>query len=336
MRAVRLYGAGDLRVETVERPRAPTGDGVHLRVRAAGICGSDLHNFQTGRWITRAPSTPGHELTGEVIAVGAGVARLRVGDIVVADSRFWCGRCPACLRGRPNLCATLGYVGEVCDGGFAEEVVLPERLLHPVDPGLDPAIAAMAEPLAVALHAVGRLRAEAGAPVLVAGCGTIGGLAALVLALAGHRVLVADRNAPRLAVVAAVTGAVPVALDPSAVAAALGGAPPLHAVEATGSAAALQALLGAVSNGARIALVGIGHGGPDLDSSGLVEREIDAVGCSAFSDELPEAIARLPDLVAAVTRLIDRRVTLDEVPAAYRHLAGGEATGLKVMVIPSP
>ena len=84
-------------------------------------------------------------------------------------------------RGYPHLCERLGYVGEVCDGGFAEALLLPERLVHKVDPALDPAIAAMAEPLAVALHAVNRLRPAGGEPVLVVGCGPIGGLAALVL-----------------------------------------------------------------------------------------------------------------------------------------------------------
>ena len=100
MRAVRLYGVGDLRVEEVPRPAAPSGSDVLLKVLAAGICGSDLHNFRTGQWISRAPSTPGHELAGEVLAVGTSVAGFAPGDRVVADSRFWCGACPACVSGR--------------------------------------------------------------------------------------------------------------------------------------------------------------------------------------------------------------------------------------------
>src|SRR5688572_17553191 len=147
MRAVRLHGIGDLRVEEVPPPAAPEPGWAGLKVLAAGICGSDLHNFRTGQWISRAPSTPGHELCGEITAVGAGVEGLSVGDRVVADSRFWCGTCEACRAGRPNLCERLGYVGEVCDGGFAEELILPVRLLHKVPGFLDPAIAATAEPL---------------------------------------------------------------------------------------------------------------------------------------------------------------------------------------------
>jgi (R,R)-butanediol dehydrogenase / meso-butanediol dehydrogenase / diacetyl reductase len=156
MKAARLYAAGDLRVEDIDPLGPPLPGWVRLRVTAAGICGSDLHNFRTGQWITRSPSVAGHEFAGIVEEVGAGVESLASGDTVVADSRFWCGECPACLSGRRNVCDNLGFVGEVCDGGFAEEVALPARLLVKHDPGLDSAVAAMTEPLAVALHAVRR------------------------------------------------------------------------------------------------------------------------------------------------------------------------------------
>ena len=120
MRAARLYGVGDLRIETIPEPASPTGADVLIKVLAAGICGSDLHNFKTGQWLSRVPSTPGHELVGEILAVGTEVRKLKTGDHVVADSRVACGMCPACRRGSPNLCQKLGFVGEVCDGGFAE------------------------------------------------------------------------------------------------------------------------------------------------------------------------------------------------------------------------
>src|SRR4051812_1236150 len=148
MRAARLHDVGDLRVEEIAPPSAPQGKEVVIRVAAAGVCGSDLHNFRTGQWMSRKPSTPGHELSGEVVAVGSAVTKFSPGDRVVADSRFWCGECAQCRSGLRHLCERLGYVGEVCDGGFAEALLLPERLLLPVDPRVEPAVAAMAEPLA--------------------------------------------------------------------------------------------------------------------------------------------------------------------------------------------
>lgn len=332
MKAARLYGPGDLRIEDIATPGVPDAGWVKLKVDAAGICGSDLHNFRTGQWISRSPSTAGHELTGTVTAIGAGVDAFAIGDRVVADSRFWCGDCAQCHGGRRHLCASLGFVGEVCDGGFAEQAVLPARLLHIIDAGLDERVAAMAEPLAVALHAVRRLPKTAGS-VLVVGCGPIGGLAALLLSrtFAGT-VLVTDRNQARCARVAQVTGATIVDLNRDAIAAATANAPLVAAVEATGSIAALNQLLGVVDPGGTIAMVGIFHGRLDIDPNTLVEREIGLLGCHAFADELPEAVRMLGELSEPLLALIDQEIGLDDIPAAYERLLAGHSDGLKTII----
>ncbi|MER8850218.1 alcohol dehydrogenase catalytic domain-containing protein [Mesorhizobium australicum] len=332
MKAARLYGQGDLRVEDIAAPGIPDGGWVKLRVDAAGICGSDLHNFRTGQWISRSPSTAGHELTGTVIALGEGVDTIAVGDRVVADSRFWCGDCAQCRAGKRQLCVTLGFVGEICDGGFAEQAVLPARLLHVIDASLDERVAAMAEPLAVALHAVRRLPKTAGS-VLVVGCGPIGGLAALLLSrtFAGT-VLVADRNQARCARVARVTGATIVGLDRDALAAATASVPLLAAVEATGSVAAFGQLLGVLDPGGAIAMVGIFHGRLDIDPNVLVEREIALLGCHAFADELPDAVRMLGELSEPLLALVDCEIGLDDIPAAYERLLAGSSDGLKTII----
>ncbi len=333
MKAARLHAAGDLRVEHIPAPGEPKPGNVRLRVTAAGICGSDLHNFRTGQLISRAPSVAGHEFAGIVAALGPGVTDLSIGDTVVADSRFWCGECLACRGGRQNVCAKLGFVGEVCDGGFAEEVELPARLLLRHDPELDPAIAAMAEPLAVALHAVRRLDPRKGEPVLVAGCGPIGGLAAVLLSrLHDGALLVADRNGERAAKVARATGAAIVDLDAGSIGEALSGKPLLHAIDATGSVPVVTTLLDLIAGGGSLALVGIAHGRLDLDPNLLVEREIALIGCHVFRDELPEAIAMLDPLAPMLRPLIDREIGIDDIPAAYQRLIAGESSGLKTII----
>jgi (R,R)-butanediol dehydrogenase/meso-butanediol dehydrogenase/diacetyl reductase len=333
MKAVRLYGAGDLRVEDIDSPGAPKPGWVGLDVTAAGICGSDLHNYRTGQWISRSPSVAGHEFAGVVTALGEGVSGFAVGDAVVADSRFWCGACENCRAGRGNICQKLGFVGEVCDGGFAEATMLPARLLVRHDPALDPAIAAMAEPLAVALHAVRKQAVRSGEPVLVIGCGPIGGLAALLLSrVHDGPLLVADRNEARARLVAEAARATVVVLEEGAVAAALGSRPLRYALDATGDARVLKTVLSLLAGGGSVALVGISHAPVDLDLNTLVEREISLVGCHAFIDELPEAVAMLPDLAPALAGLIDAEITLDEVPAAYQRLLAGQARGLKTII----
>lgn len=333
MKAVRLHDVQDLRVEDVAPPPPPPAGYVNLRVRAAGICGSDLHNYMTGQWISRRPSTAGHEFCGEVIAVGDGVTDFQIGDYVSVDSRVWCGDCPACRGGRPMICEQLGFVGEVCDGGFAEQVQLPTRLLVKHDRALRPHIAAMAEPLAVALHAVRRLALPKGEPVLVIGCGTIGGLAALLLSRLHDRVLMlADRNAERQALVAEVTGARPITMDRFAIEEVLGLERLRYALDATGNVEAIRAGLELMSGGGNLALVGIGHGLLNLDPNDLVEREIGLIGCHAFNDELSEAVAMLPSLADALDRFCEPIASLDDIPATYERLIRQGSPKLKAVV----
>lgn len=323
MRAARLYAAGDIRAEEIAAPGAPLPGWVKLRVTAAGICGSDIHNFRTGQWISRSPSVAGHEFAAVVIECGEGVGAFSPGDTVVADSRFWCGECSSCQAGRTNVCTSLGFVGEVCDGGFAEFTTLPERLLVKHEPSLDPAIAAMAEPLAVALHAVNRLAAPKGEAVLVAGCGPVGGLAALVLSEMGVEVLVADRNAARASLVADVTGARIVSLDTVDV---------RFALDATGNIHVIRQLIDRLDGGGALAIAGISHGDIALDPNILVERELALIGCHAYRDELPEAVAMLPPLTPRLARFIDREIAIEGIPDAYQRLLAGEAKGLKTII----
>lgn len=333
MRAVRLYDPLDLRVEDIERPGMPAAGNVIIDVRAAGICGSDIHNFQTGQWITRRPSTAGHEFCGRISAVGEGVKGLSVGDLVAIDSRFYCGHCAACVSGRTNVCENLGFVGEVCDGGFAEHAELPARLVLKHDRALDPAVAAMAEPLAVALHAVRRLQVPSGEPVLLIGAGAIGGLCGLLLShLHVGRRLFADLNADRAEMVAAICQGSVVALDKTAIRQALDGDRLRYAIDATGSTAAIRAGIDLLDGGGALALVGISHGKIDLDPNTLVERGMALIGCHAYERELEEAIALLPKLQPQLSHYSEILGSLDEIPVAYQRLVERRSNKLKIIV----
>ncbi|WP_124084845.1 zinc-dependent alcohol dehydrogenase [Pseudogemmobacter humi] len=324
MRAVRLHGIRDLRVEEVAEPLPPGPGEVTLRVTAAGICGSDLHNYATGAWISRAPSVAGHEFAGVVTALGEGVARVALGDSVAVDSRVICGTCDNCREGLTQICENLGFLGEVIDGGFAEYVTIPARNVVNAT-GIAPRHLAMAEPLAVAIHAVNRLNPPAGAGVLVTGAGAIGALSALVLAQRGHKVGVNDRHQARAARTAQAVGGAVAGLEAPGV---------RYAVDATGSPEVIAALAQNLCGGGAIALVGIGSRDLTFNPALLVEREIALIGCHAFGGELAEAVALLPQLAPALDRLIDAEIPLAEVPAAYaRHLAG-EVIGAKTIILP--
>lgn len=326
MKAVRLHGIRDLRVERIGAPLPPGPSEVTLAVTAAGICGSDLHNYATGQWITRAPSVAGHEFAGIVTAAGSEVAHVAPGDPVVVDSRVTCEACAACREGLSQICERLGFLGEVVDGGFAQAVTLPARNVLRAPPGMAPRHLAMAEPLAVALHAVGRLNAREGAAILVVGCGAIGALCALVASLQGHPVSVADRNARRADRVAAATGATVAALG------GLGSPAPRYAIDATASPEVIGSLIHGLRGGGAIALVGIGSRDLSFNPALLVEREIALIGCHAFGDELSRAAGMLAGIAPALDRLIDAQISLEDVPAAFERHLRGEVVGAKTIV----
>jgi (R,R)-butanediol dehydrogenase/meso-butanediol dehydrogenase/diacetyl reductase len=333
MRAVRLHGIRDLRFEEIAPAAAPGPGCVQVRVQAVGVCGSDLHNFRTGRWLGRVPVVPGHEFAGEVVAIGAGVQHFAPGDTVIADSRLSCGHCAQCREGRPNTCEHMGYVGEVCDGGYAEAVTLPATSLMRAPPGVSPVIAALAEPLSVALRVVRRLAPERGHAILIAGAGPIGGLAALLLDHLGYGPLyIVERNAQRAALLAEVARVRAVEPDPVRISAHVGPGGLRYAVEASGSAMLFDLLVRSLAGGGRLAMVGIFDGHATVDASAIVERELEIRGCSVFCDEQRAALALLQPLAVKLERLISLDVKLEELPVAFERLLAGQTAALKTVV----
>lgn len=331
MESVRLYAAYDLRRETIAKAPLPGPDEVRLRVAFAGLCGSDIHNFKTGQWISRSPSVAGHEFSAWVDAVGANVEGLAVGDIVAADSRYYCGQCANCRSGKANLCESLGFVGEAIDGGFATYITLPAKLVLKANDASSLDVLALAEPLAVALHAIAQLKLPDDAPLLIIGCGPIGALSALVASRQSDRpIIVTDRNPARLQAVCTMAGAQAVnpaddlpAIDPD-------GHPIRHALDTTGSVSVITALLDTL-NGATIGLVGIGTGKLSLDPVLLVEKELSLVGCHAYEDELEEAVTLLQSEPERFRPVIGRVTTLSRAEDAYRDAMDGSLGSIKTL-----
>lgn len=203
MRAARLHGPSDLRVEEVPRPGAPGPGQVLLRVKATGICGSDLHSYadaRIGDTVVEAPLILGHEFAGVIEAVGPeardGFSQpLEPGMRVAVDPAQPCGRCELCERGHPNLCQHLRFCGHYPDGGsLCEWMHRPARGCFPVPAKIDAAGAALLEPLGVALHAIDLARIRLAESVAVLGAGPIGLLVLQLAKLAGAEpIFVSDK-----------------------------------------------------------------------------------------------------------------------------------------------
>lgn len=332
MRSVRLQKTGDIRVEDVTMASEPGPNEVRVAVAFAGICGSDIHNYKTGQWITRAPSVAGHEFSGVIEKIGSDVKGLDVGDKIVADSRYYCDTCQNCLTGNQHLCKNLGFVGEAIDGGFAEFVTLPSKLIRKCGHEAKLEIAALAEPLAVALHALSILQLTDDQPLLIVGCGPIGALSALASAVtSGRPLLVSDINTDRQSLVARLANAQIVPLSEFDQFENSTGGVVRHALDTTGNTGVISQLIHNMS-GSRICLVGIGAGTIELNPVELVEKENSLLGVHAFKDELPfavELLAAHPEVFGAV---IGPYISLQETPASYVQLINGSATGIKTMI----
>lgn len=324
-----IHKAEDLRIEDRATPDIPAG-GALIRIRAGGICGSDLHYYFEGRngdFVIREPLIPGHEVSGEVAAVASEVTRLRPGQRVAIHPGRNCGHCAACRAGRGNLCRNVFFMGSASrfphmQGGFAEYVAIDESQAYPVSDALPFTTAAFAEPLAVALHAVERAGPLLGRSVLVVGAGPIGLLVLLAVRRAGaETVAMTDILDAPLALARRIgaDAAVNVAADPDALprmAQETGGFE--TAFEVSGNPAGLASCLQAVRPGATVVQVGtLPPGQFPFAGNMVMAKEIDLRGAMRFDREFAHAVACLDRGLIDVTPLLTASVPAAEASAAF-------------------
>ncbi|MFS0824495.1 zinc-binding alcohol dehydrogenase family protein [Bacillus sp. 1P02SD] len=199
MKAVQITKPHEMISLEVEKPEIKNPDDVLVKVKRVGICGSDMHIFHGTNPLATYPRVVGHEVAGEVVAVGENVSLLKAGDHVVVEPISYCGECYACRKGRPNVCEKLSVFGVHEDGGMREFFVLPENQLHALDPSLDWDEIVLAEPYTIGAQANWRGNVDKGDTVLIQGAGPIGICVLKMAKHAGAKVMVSDLKDERLA-----------------------------------------------------------------------------------------------------------------------------------------
>ena len=346
MRAARLYGPRDLRVEDVPHPGEPGPGEALLRVTAAGICGSDLHTYNTGRigdTVVRGPLILGHEFAAVVEAVGVdaldGEFRpLKSGTTVAVDPAQSCGRCAMCERGQPNLCEHIRFCG-LCpdDGCFAEYIRMPSRCCFPVPEEFDPAVTVMLEPLGIALHAVDLARVKVGCSVALIGAGPVGLCILECLRLAGAGpILVSERLAWRRAL-AEQLGGIP--LDPAEcdpvrkVLDATGGHGVDVAIEAAWTDESVRQACEMLRLGGTLAVVGISDDDRVVLKHSTVRRKgLTVLFVRRMKLTYPRAIGLARRGAVHLSGMVSHRVPLDRIAEAFALNAGYRAGVVKVIV----
>ena len=204
MKALVLEEYSKLVYQDIDKPEIKNSDDVLIKVKAASVCGSDVHGLDgsTGRRIP--PVIMGHEASGEVAEIGSGVTKFKKGDRVIFNSTLFCGKCDFCLHGNVNLCDDRKVFGVSCeeykiDGAYAEYIIVPERIVYPIPGKLTYEKAALIEPLSVGFHAVRMGELGINDSVLVIGSGTIGSFVIQSLKLKGAgKIIVADIDDDKL------------------------------------------------------------------------------------------------------------------------------------------
>jgi (R,R)-butanediol dehydrogenase/meso-butanediol dehydrogenase/diacetyl reductase len=324
--ALVLTAPGAFGIEWRERPRVGPGQ-VLVDISHVGLCGTDLHIVDGSHPRARFPLVLGHEL------VGTAIGGRRDGRSVVVDPLIACGSCAACRLGHGHVCARLRLIGIDRDGGLGGWLAVDEDRLHDVPDGMDPVLAALAEPAAVAIHAVRRAAVVPGETVLVIGAGPIGLLLAIVAREFGAAlVLISEPSAERAAF--AHEAGFEMA-DPGDLAADVSGRTSGDLADVVFDAAAAPAVAAIlptlVRPAGRIALVGTYDRPVEVDLQAILFREQTLLGNRVYTPtDIDAALAFLSRDGASVRPMISGIFALDDAPAAFDQLRAGH--GVKYLV----
>lgn len=333
MRALVITRPGHAEVQDVDEPVAGPGE-VVVDVRRVGICGTDKELFSgemsyVTQGFTTYPLRIGHEWTGVVSAIGAGVDATLLGRRVIGDTMIGCGRCRRCHAGRHHLCAERDELGvrDGRPGALAERVAVPAVSVHPLPDTVDDAAGALVEPGGNAFRAVEAALLRRGGRLLVIGAGTIGVLAALFARGIGAEVHLLDPD-PRAAGFAAGLG-FPTWPRASSL-------PPVTweaVIDASTGADGLATAARLVEPGQRIVGIGLSETPSLLDTRGLVLNDVTLVGILGASPGLPGTIAAYASGDVDPSPLVAATVTLEELPAVLSgRRPGGAGPGPKIQV----
>jgi len=340
MKALFAHAARDLRLSDCDLPAPGPGE-VTIRLARGGICGSDLHYYLHGGFGSvrlKEPMILGHEVAGHVEALGDGVTGLAPGDLVAVSPSRPCGACAECRRGLPNHCLNMRFYGSAMpfphiQGAFRERLVADAAQCVKAE-GLEPAEAAMAEPLSVALHAVRRAGDLVGRRVLVTGCGPIGVLAILAARRAGAEEIVATDIAPGVLDFARRAGAdiaLDTAAEPEALAPYASGKGSLDVLfECSGAEPALRAGIAALRPRGVVVQLGL-SGDMALPMMQITAKEIELRGSFRFHEEFRTAVAMMRKGLIDTRPLLTHSFPLADFAEAF-DTAADRSRAMKVQL----
>jgi L-iditol 2-dehydrogenase len=317
---------------------------VLVRVRACGICGSDIHGYDGSSGRRRPPLVMGHEAAGEVAQIGDQVTRFAPGDRITFDSTVSCGDCHYCRRGDINLCDSRRVLGVSCEdyrqhGAFAQFVVVPEHICYRLPDTLSFEHAALIEAVSIAVHAASRTPIQLGDTAIVVGTGMIGLLVVQAVRLAGcSRVIAVDLDPGKLETARQLGAHFTLQADqvdvPQEVGRLTAGRGADVALEVVGASGTLQTAIASTRKGGSVTLVGNLAPSVEVPLQSIVTRELSLFGTCGSRGEYPACIDLLEQGAIQVAPLITATAGLEEGVSWFARLYRGEPGAMKVILQP--
>jgi (R,R)-butanediol dehydrogenase/meso-butanediol dehydrogenase/diacetyl reductase/L-iditol 2-dehydrogenase len=344
MNALLMEEYKKLRFTGAPDPKISSPRDILVKVKAAAICGSDVHGFDGSTGRRKPPIIMGHEAAGEVVETGGEVKRFHAGDRVVFDSTIYCGDCYYCRHGQVNLCDHRVVLGVSCDeyrrdGAFAEYVVVPDYICYPLPGDLSFEEASITEPAGVAAHALRITPITLNEIAAVVGAGPVGLLLIQILRASVSGKIAALDTDPARRRTSLSLGA-DEALDPAdpdlpeKIRDLSGGRGIDRVFEAVGAAAPIQTAVSIVRKGGSITLIGNVSPGIELPFQSVVSRQISLIGSCAIAGEYPLVLDLMARKKIDARSLISKKAPLSEGQMWFDKLYNREDNLLKVVLIP--
>ena len=336
MKAIKLEKPYEIKEIDMEIPKPKEGEAL-IKVKSAGICGSDIGAYRGLNNLVTYPRIIGHEIAGEVVSIPENTKGIKAGDRVVVDPYLYCGHCYPCSIGRTNCCEDLKVLGVHVEGGMAEYFCHPAEMLVKVPQDMEWKYIPIAEPLTIALHGIHRAGLKQGEHIAIIGAGTIGLLAALASLSYGAVPILIDIVQERLE--AAKKMGVPYVINSAngnveeQILQFTNGRKAEVVMEASGANQAILMTLDLVVNAGRIILTGWPKNPTLIPTDLITKKEVDIRGARTSAGEFEEAVAMIYEKKVNVDDILTEVVSVDEAAQTIRDIEQNPGDYLKVNIL---
>ena len=315
MRVAKLTEVRKIEVVEGEKPEISSEYDVQVKVKAVGICGTDLHIFNEGRADVILPRVMGHELSGEVTAVGEKVDRVKVGDRVALDPVFACGECPTCRKGYPNVCENVKCYGVQMDGGYQDYIVVHEKHLYPFDHSISFEQAALAEPFSIAANILERTSAAKEDNVIIIGADVVDSKLEKARALGADKVVNSKKESIKDMIEEFAPGGLDVVID------------------AVGITSLFQQSIEYAAPRGRIACIGFDAKPAEIPPVLITKKELSIVGSRMNCYQFPKVMKWLEEGKIDAEKMISRKYSIDDIQQAFEETIANGQDVVKTLIV---